>query len=100
MSQQQPGNIPLLPPPKQPTLASCPGGPPAQASQAAGVKPKSKKVCVLLGQLLGCVMCRCESGKIDVITGFLLLRTYCCDSTARALDRVKSAYVINMSDVL
>jgi len=41
---QQSANVPLLPPPKQPTLASLAG----QGSQAAAAKPKSKKVCVLL----------------------------------------------------
>jgi len=50
--QQQRGGIPLIPPPKQPTLAAPLGGlaglVPGPSSQAAGAKPKSKKVCLAL----------------------------------------------------
>jgi len=44
-ASQKPANIPLIPPPKQPTLPLCPAG---QGAQASAAKPKSKKVCMML----------------------------------------------------
>ena len=43
-ASQKPANIPLIPPPKQPTLPLHPAG---QGTQASAAKPKSKKVCMI-----------------------------------------------------
>jgi len=52
IGQQQPANIPLIPPPKQPTIPASLTGVPGQTSQAAAAKPKSKKVCMIQFQFL------------------------------------------------
>jgi len=41
---QKPATIPLIPPPKQPTLPLYPAG---QGAQGSAAKPKSKKVCII-----------------------------------------------------
>jgi len=72
---QQPANIPLIPPPRQPAVAPSAGGLVGRATQASAAtaatapKPKSQKVCLSLYVMLFTVYVVIQAGRSPGLLG-------------------------------